>query len=235
MDNSATELAATSIAAREPGIPGYMHEVYHWAYINTRNAWLLDREPIVNSILWGNSATLRRAVTGEIEPASRVFHAAHVYGEMLPDLARKIGPGGQLDMVDVVPLQVELARRKLREFPYAQVQLADAAQRDDNRYQAVVSYFLLHEIPDDYKHAVVAALLERVQEGGRAVFVDYHQPRRWHPLGPLMQLVFRTLEPFALSLTRTEIRDYASRSDAFQWSKQTFFGGLYQKVVAIRG
>lgn len=49
-----------------------------------------------------------------------------------------------------------------------------------------------------------------------------------------MGLVFRWLEPFANSLIDSEIRAFASNPDTFTWTKETFFGGLYQKVVATR-
>ncbi len=46
-----------------------------------------------------------------------------------------------------------------------------------------------------------------------------------------MHMVFR-LEPFAIGLIEREIADFASERDDFHWRKTTFFGGLYQKVVA---
>jgi hypothetical protein len=47
-----------------------------------------------------------------------------------------------------------------------------------------------------------------------------------------MSLVFDMLEPFAKSLWRQDIRDFASEPEEFHWRKESFFGGLYQKVVA---
>ncbi len=218
----------------DSAIPQYMHEVYEWAYLDPRNAQWLDRELVVNTILWGNSPALRRALLCEIEPASNVFQAAHVYGRMVSDLAEKIGPEGHLDVIDVVPLQVGRCKRKLARFPQAHVRHGDAARNDDGRqYDVVVCYFLLHEVPEAKKHGVVDALLERVPEGGKAVFIDYSRTVPWHPLGGLMRLVFKTLEPFAMSLRDNEIHSYARRGDDFHWTKQTFFGGLYQKVVAV--
>jgi len=76
----------------------------------------------------------------------------------------------------------------------------------------VVSYFLLHEVPDDWKRAVVDGLLERVKPGGKAVFMDYHEPGLWHPLKPLMSVVFDRLEPFAKGLWGREIADLAAPS-----------------------
>jgi hypothetical protein len=49
-----------------------------------------------------------------------------------------------------------------------------------------------------------------------------------------MSLVFDTLEPFAKDLWRRDIAGYARAGDQFAWSKETYFGGLYQRVVARR-
>jgi hypothetical protein len=94
---------------------------------------------------------------------------------------------------------------------------------------------LLHEVPDEYKVLIVNALLDRVNLGGKVVFIDYHMPVSWHPLRPIMMMVFKFLEPFALGLIRKDIQDFAAtKRDEFSWGKRTFFGGLYQKVVATR-
>lgn len=103
----------------------------------------------------------------------------------------------------------------------------------DKTYDGVLCFFLLHEVPDDYKNNIVTALLDRVKSGGKVVFIDYHMPSLFHPLRPLMMLVFKVLEPFALGLIKKEIKDF-SQTEEFTWTKETYFGGLYQKVVATR-
>ena len=96
-------------------------------------------------------------------------------------------------------------------------------------------YFLLHGLPEGYKRAVVDALLGSVVAGGKVVFVDDHKPHWAHPLKGITSLVFDTLEPYAKDLWRNEIIDFASDAgrDAgrFIWRKETYFGGLFQKVV----
>ena len=217
-----------------PTLPAYLREVYGWAYLNPVNAGLLDRDMVVNAILLGNSGRLRRALLAEVEPGRRVLHVAHVYGCLIPELAAHVGPRGQLDVIDLVPLQAALCRRKLRAFPQARVRIADACHPGDSRYDAVTCFFLLHEMPDERKCTAVDALLARVVPGGRVVFVDYHLPARWHPLRGIMRCVLARLEPFAESLWCHDIADFASVPGAFRWEKQTLYGGLYQKTVAIR-
>lgn len=111
---------------------------------------------------------------------------------------------------------------------------ADAALPGGAPYDIVCCFFLLHELPEDRKRAVVDGLLNRLVPGGRAIFVDYHNPFVLHPLKPITALVFSALEPFAKSLWRNEIMDFATRPNTMSWRKQTFFGGLFQKVVAER-
>ena len=217
-----------------PAIPAYLQAVYTWAYLNPANVRLLDRPSVVSAILFGNYSRLRRACLKEIEPGQRVFQAAHVYGRLIPDLAKKIGPTGHLDVVDVAPVQVTRCRRKLHGFPHARVRLADASDPGGGDYDVVCCFFLLHEIPDEEKRAVVDALLARTKPGGKATFIDYHRPSRWHPLRGPMRWINRRLEPFAESIWHRDIHAFARDAAAFHWEKQTFFGGLYQKTVARR-
>jgi SAM-dependent methyltransferase len=149
-------------------------------------------------------------------------------------LARHLEPRGRLEVIDVAPIQVAGCRRKLRNFPQATAQHADAARPGGEAYDAVCCYFLLHELPEDYKHAVVDALLGSVVPGGKVIFVDYHRPHWAHPLKGITSLVFDTLEPFAKDLWRNEISYFASAPNEFIWRKQTYFGDLFQRTIARR-
>ncbi len=215
-------------------IPTYLSATYSWAYLNRRNARLLDNDAVVNVILFGNHGRLRRAALSEVASGDSVLQAAHVYGCLIPELADHIGPRGRLDVVDVAPLQAALCRRKLKGFTQARVRVADVSQLGDGTYDVVNCFFLLHELPDEHKRAVMNALLARVAPGGKAVFVDYHEPARWQPLRAFYRRLFDRLEPFARSLWRHELWAFADDSCAFRWEKQTMFGGVYQKVVAHR-
>jgi len=227
---------ARDAAGLEDTIPKYLKDTYTWAYVSPLAPLIFDHPLVVSAILWGNYHRLIETVVGEIPPASRVLQTACVYGSFSPRLADRIGPAGRLDIIDVAPTQVETARAKLVGRPHARVQLCDAINPPDGAYDVVCSFFLLHEVPEEYKRRIVDAILSRVGPGGKAVFVDYHRPRLLHPLRPIMWAVFRLLEPFAPPLWRQEIASYAraGHADDFTWSKQTMFGGLYQKVVARR-
>jgi len=215
-------------------IPDYLHQTYYWSYLNPRNVNLLDREPIVKAILWWQHNKLRNAAFSEITPASSVLQVAAVYGDFSKNLAEHIGPKGNLSLIDIAPIQVHNTRIKLADYPQADVQLADAVASSDNQHDVVLCYFLLHEIPDDYKTKVIDNLLQQVKPGGKLVIVDYHKPHWAHPIKPITSMVFDSLEPFAKSLWRHSIKEFASDSESYNWHHARYFGGLYQKVVVQR-
>jgi ubiquinone/menaquinone biosynthesis C-methylase UbiE len=216
-------------------VPGYLREVYAWAYLTPAFARVLDRQPVVEAILWGNARRLVARVVSEMQPGWRVLQPAAVYGTFSRQLAAVLGPNGSLTVSDIAPLQVELARDKLADLPQARADLCDAAKPTRGPYDAVTCFFLLHEVPEDMKTRIVQALLGVVRPGGKVVFVDYHRPHPAHPLRPVMQLVFAWLEPFARTLWTRSVADYArSLTTQFDWRKETVFGGLYQIVVATR-
>lgn len=222
-------------------VPDYLARTYRWAYLSPRMLGWLDRDWIVSAILWGNARRLMRAAVAECRPGERVFQAACVYGEFLPLLARRLGPAGALSLVDASVLQLDNAVDKLATLPDGPrlvvrcADLAEAPPADERAaFDAASCFFLLHEVPASVRPAIVGALLERVRPGGRVVFVDYHWPKRWHPLGPLMWGIWRALEPYAPSLFETEIATLAPQGVDFRWRKRTLFGGLYQLVVGER-
>lgn len=232
-DGSKSGIVGPPIGA-VPTIPQYLNDVYFWAYINERNQRILDHQFVVSTILWGNARRLTESVLEELRPGDKVLQPASVYGTFCADIARHVGREGRLDVIDIVPSQVEISRRKLEDYPHATARVADARKPGVKGYDAVACYFLLHEVPDDYKHDITNALLDSVKPGGKAVFVDYHRPNLFHPLRPMMSLILDQFEPYAKALWSHEIADYATRRDDYDWSKETSFGGLYQKVVAIR-
>ncbi len=234
MDLPPLQNAAVNTLRAEPEIPSYLQDTYYWAYINPRNVRLLDREIVVRTILWQQHNRLQKLAFSEIEPGQRVMQPASVYGSFGPNLARHVGSEGQLDIVDVARVQVDSATRKLGPYAWARAHHANCLHFNRGPYDAIVCYFLLHEVPDEVKRQVVDHLLSQVGEGGKVVFVDYAKPKWWHPLKLITSIVFDTLEPFAKGLWRHEIRDFATESDRFEWRRETIFASLFQKAVATR-
>ena len=232
MSQIAAEPAMPIAGALAPPMPAYLEDIYWWAYLRPASLAVFDHSLVVSAILWGNYTRLKRAAVAEIHPGQRVLQAACVYGDLSPGLAGAVGGDGRLEVIDIARLQVDNCRRKLRDFPQTRARLADAAAPGGGPYDVVCCFFLLHELPEGHKRAVVDGLLGSVAPGGKAIFVDYHKPHPLHPLKPITNLVFLLLEPFAKRLWECEIVDFATDAGSFEWRKRTYFGGLFQKVVA---
>lgn len=215
-------------------LPDYLQKTYTWAYLNPKTVPFLSSAPVVEAILWGNAGRLIRMTTDEITPGQSVLQAAAVYGRFSTVLAKSVGAEGHLDVIDVAPIQVETAKKRVLGMPQAQVKLGDASVIQPKPYDVVSCFFLLHEVPEDMKHKIVDALLSSVKPGGKVVFVDYHKPVSHHILKPLMSKIFDWLEPFAKGLWHHEIEDYATGHEGLTWSKETIFGAMYQKVVVTK-
>jgi len=219
-------------------IPDYLEHTYRWAYLDPRNMKWLDRPLVVSAILWGNARRLMRAAVDEFAPGQRVLQAACVYGDFSGMLADRLGPAGDLLVLDAAQVQLDNLQRKLAGRSQVRARCADLATAElgvaPGSLDGVACFFLLHEVPAEARRRVVDNLLALVRVGGKVVFTDYHRPARWHPLRPIMALVFRWLEPFAVSLQHEDIAALSPRAAHFSWTKRTAFGGLYQQVVAVR-
>lgn len=237
MKPSPADISLMPPVPRMSAVPAYLSRTYHWAYLNRHTLPWLDRSLVVSAILWGNAGRLMRAAVAEFSPGQRLLQAACVYGPFSRMLAERVGGDGELEVVDVAPIQVANARRKLAGLSHAQVRQGDLAKPDcvaAEAWDAVCCFFLLHEVPPVERACIVHNLLGAVRPAGKIVFVDYHRAHRWHPLRPVMAQVFRWLEPFAPSLLDTDITALSPHADEFTWKKTTCFGGLYQTIVGVR-
>lgn len=229
---------ATSTVS-DPAIPDYLEKNYWWAYLHPAAVRVFEREWLVNLILWGNFRRLRDLAIIELgQPIERkVLQVACVYGDFTQRIATLLSPRGTLDVIDVAPIQLDNLYAKLPADSTVRLHCQNSARLHflPASFDAVVLFFLLHEQPEEARRATLAEALRVVRPGGKVVIVDYHGPRRSNPLRYVMALILRRLEPFAMDLWRNEIAAYLPEEGAsFALEKETFFGGLYQKVVLTR-
>ncbi|KAJ3085715.1 hypothetical protein HK102_013895 [Quaeritorhiza haematococci] len=218
----------------KPKIPAYLSDTYTWSYLDPANVPYLNNDFTVATLLFGWANTLFKSAVNEFSPGMRVLQPAAVYGKFSKLLAERLGSEGHLVVSDVAPIQLQTLRPSIAHLENVTLRLADARHPIGTDYDGVCCFFLLHEVPDDVKADIITALMESVRPGGKAVFVDYHNPSKFHPLRPLLSFVADTLEPFAKGLWRTDIKEYCRDADKYEWSKELKFGGLYQKVVAYK-
>lgn len=234
-----TALAHMPDARATLPVPSYLDEFYWWAYVHPWAVHAFERGWLVNLILFGNYARLRDAALAELgnPTAGRTLQVACVYGDLTVRLNQQIAGDGSLDVVDVMPIQLQNLARKLP--PGARARLlhhdSTALGGADATYDQALLFFLLHEQPLQVRRRTLAEAIRVVKSGGKIVLVDYHRPRRGHPLRHAMRALLRRLEPFALDLWESEIDEFLPAGLALaSIRKETYFGGLYQKVVITR-
>jgi ubiquinone/menaquinone biosynthesis C-methylase UbiE len=217
-------------------IPDYLKETYWWAYVHPNAVYLFERQWLVNLILFGNFARLRDAALDELgeEVPGKTLQVACVYGNFTELLERRIVPGGSLDVIDILPIQLRNLSRKLPAGSPVILRQRNSADLgfDDAAYDQTVVFFLLHEMPEAVRRQTLSEALRVTRPGGKVVIVDYHLPRRLHPLRYLFRHILDWLEPFALDLWRHEIAEWLPENiSPAQIAKTTYYGGLYQKLV----
>jgi len=236
---SSDEAIVLSQQGRHEEPPYYLTVHYWWAYIHPWAVKLFERKWLVNLILWGNYDRLRNAALAEFGNTleGTTLQVACVYGDLTSRLCRKVVPGGgKIDVVDVLPIQLRNLKKKLPVNAPVRLLAMDSSglRLPDASYDQALAFFLLHEQPENYRERTLSEMFRVVKPGGKIVIVDYGGPRWWHPLRYLWGPVLARLEPFALDLWRREIACWFPPGCASPMRKESFFGGLYQKVVITR-
>lgn len=220
-------------------VPAYLSATYWWAYVSPRAVRLFERQWLVNLILWGNYRRLRDAALAAFGKGllGRSLQVACVYGDLTARWAARHGPEAHLDVVDVLPVQLENLAAKLGEVGSVGLHLADSRSLggEDGRYDRALLFFLLHEQPEAVRRATVAEALRVVRPGGKVVVVDYHRPALLHPLRLPMRAILGLLEPYALDLWSGELTDWLPENVVpTEVTVRCYFGGLYQLMEITR-
>nr|WP_244670421.1 rhodoquinone biosynthesis methyltransferase RquA [Rhodoplanes elegans] len=221
-------------------IPSYLEKHYWWAYIHPNAIRFFDHQPIINFILWGNYAKLRNAALAEMgdELPGQTLQVACAYGDLTPHLADRVAAGGgRLDVIDIVPAQLRNVRRKLKADAPVRLLNMDSADLNfpDASYDRAIVYLLFHEQPVEHREKTLAEIFRVVKPGGKVVIVDYAKPDWWHPWRYWFKPVLGYLEPFALDLWKHKLTTWMPAPwSKTEWPRQSYFGGLYQKIVITR-
>jgi ubiquinone/menaquinone biosynthesis C-methylase UbiE len=231
-----TSTLLSDIADTPPPIPGYLNKYYWCFYVHPRAVWFFERPWLVNLILWGKYLTMRDAAVAEMGPSlpGRTLQVACVYGDLTSRLAAMVPPGSQLDVVDVLPAQLSNLRSKLPDGAPVQLLRMDSATLHipDARYDRVLLFFLLHEMPRPVREATLREALRVAKPGGKLVIIDFARPAPWHPLRYIWHPVLRVLEPFARDLWTRPVETWLPESHRDRIVSRTgYFGNFYQKLV----
>ena len=134
----------------------------------------------------------------------------------------------------MAPIQLKNARKKLSGQGNVSYHHQDssALKFTTDQFDQTVVFFLLHEQPEEVRRKTIEEAIRVTRPGGKVIFVDYHRPHRKNPFRYVMKPILTWLEPFAMDLWRQPLPAFMPptiRPD--QMTSETYFAGLYQKVV----
>lgn len=232
--------AASVREARRLPVPHYLQSHYWWAYVHPRAVRFFERQWLVNLILWGNYRKLCEAVLHGFRHhlPGRTLQIACAYGDLTPRLAACVPEGGQLDVVDILPIQLQNLAGKLADDAPVKMHCMDSTSLDfaNAQFDRALLFFLLHEQPLAARRQTLGEALRVVRPGGTLTIVDYGRPSRWNLLHYLWAPLIGRLEPFASDLWREDVCTWLPAHASISGiRRQRFFGGLYQMMTITVG
>ena len=114
--------------------------------------------------------------------------------------------------IDLSPAMVETAQEKLGNF--AEIRLGDASKMPypDNSFDLVTGFFILHEMPNQIRPAVIREMARVLKQDGRILLIDYYLGLIRFPKGWMYKIIILFLEIMAGREHFMNYRDFLSRN-----------------------
>ncbi len=219
-------------------LPAYLDVIYGDIYNSADECTRRDNNFLSNIKTFFQYKRLVNSVVRELKMNQSVLQLGVVFGNEIDEVAMAIGAYGQYDIVDISPVQVNRITDKYwKVYQGMKVFKQDAScLKLSGTYDAVVCFMLLSEVPSATKSKIINNALQMVKPGGKVIFVDWHNPLYYHPLRYVVRMYNRLYNPFVERLWDREIDTYVSAElkPEFIWRKSTYFGRMFQKLVAVR-
>lgn len=213
-------------------VPKYMAKLYHNAYMKRRWFSRLNNDFFAYLSTLGMYGRLSKAILNEIKEDSSVLVIGNIRGNLIENIAKKLFRYGRLEIVDVLPLQLNFLERKLALYPNTVLTNNDAEFLKNTKYDVVLSYFLLQELPDAKKNRIITNISTLLKPKGKAIFADYGKISSSNPMKYLLLFFNRLLRPFAESMMNLKLTDFAQDNLNLAWNTKTLLKGIYQITTA---
>lgn len=214
-------------------IPLYIKNIYSWLYLKPFIYNFFDNSILLNFLTLGYHHILTEELKKEITPHSNILQIGATLGSQIEKTYQALGTFGSYTIVDVLQKILENCQEKHLEQRIKLVN-ADASKTIKGEYDTIICYMLLHELPPITQNKILQNIQKHLKPGGKIIFIDYHLPSSYNPLKYFIRAINRLYQPFAEALWKNSIKGLMPNAETFQWSQQTYFGGVYQKVVATK-
>lgn len=214
-------------------LPDYMEVFSNKLYGNEFWSGVCDDERVTALRTLFSNDNLVIDLAKEVAKNAHVLQIGLTFGDQIDTIYRKVCKQGKYDIFDISPTQIKLAEKKFGHFNLNIIE-HDAAEPWTEKYDVVICYNLLGDIPPVTRTKIVDNVLASLTKGGKAVFVDCCRPDKWNFWKPFLKIYNLLYRPFAMDLWNKPIEDFASEKDNFRWHHVYYSGRRFQKVTAIR-
>jgi len=229
----ATQKANIIKSAKTLKKPAYLDSFYGAFYRKGKLRALLDDNRVQSFLSFGFRSRLIDDLLEEVGTNSSVLQIGCTFGDQIKKTAEKIGKYGSYTVMDVLEDQLAFCKEQNKNQNINFV-LYDARKPFDEKFDAVVCFMLLHELPLTSRRKIVNNALEGVKKDGKVIFIDYDKPSKLNLLYFVLKPLNRLFFPLTESLQETSIQALAQKSAHFTWYKKNYAGKMFQKVVAVR-
>ena len=211
--------------------PAYYKQFYAKFYENEKICHFLDNDKVLYVLSQGLYPKLVQDVVKEISTNSNVLQMGCTFGSQIEAVSDKIGPYGEYTVIDISDKQLARCQSKVV-YNKVNFEYYDARRSLNQKFDTVICFLLLHEMPAVSRTKLINNALESIEEGGKVIFIDYNKPKKTNPFWWFIRAFNRIFQPFAEDLWKFNIQKHALNAQKFSWRKKIYRSGLYQKVVA---
>ncbi|MCQ2735116.1 MAG: class I SAM-dependent methyltransferase [Alphaproteobacteria bacterium] len=214
-------------------LPAYMEIFANKVYSCAKLSNVLDDNRIVRlRSLWSDNQIVKDLLS-EITKNAHVLQIGLTFGNEIDEVYNKVFKKGKFDIFDISETQINRAKAKYLHHNI-NIMNYNAAMSWDEKYDVVICYNLLHDLPPVTRQKVMDNALNSLTNGGKAIFIDCAEPINLNPFKWLIFWFNRLYRPFAESLWNAPIESFCLQKDKFRWQHKYYRGRMFQKVVAVR-
>ena len=183
-DTSSTSLTSSGLSSKKEKshIPEYLQSVYKRRYLDPFLSKFFDDEWVagLGNFFYGRKLT--KIVTSEIVPGNDVLQLGIASGSFERNVASRMDSQGVYHIEDVSFAHIQAAKRRVSPWLNVEMKKRDFTIENDCRYDVVLGYFVLHELPDARKKATLKRAFNALKSRGKMIFIDYARPQKFHLL-----------------------------------------------------
>ncbi len=214
-------------------LPSYMNVLFNKIYGNPMLCDILDDARVVRLTDFFATDKLVKSLLRDVPKSAHVLQIGLTFGKQIDAVYSKVQKQGKLDIFDISDVQIDLAAKKYAHHNMT-ISNHDAAKSWDEKYDVIICYNLLHELPLKTRSNIMDNILDSLATGGKAVFVDIAEPETWNPLKYPLKWFNKLYRPFAESMWQQPLENFCSKKDEFRWNHTYMHGHMFQKTVATR-